>query len=61
MVLFYHLVKLPSLVLAHREDDDAIEELIKRGNPNSPVYPFPQTEEDFQQMAEILKRKLGNS
>jgi hypothetical protein len=53
--------ELKAYVLAHREDDDAVEALIKRGNPNSPVYPFPQTEADFQQMAEILKRKLGNS
>jgi hypothetical protein len=30
------------------------------GNPNSPVYPFPQTDEDLKNMAEILKRKLGS-
>lgn len=35
--------ELKAYVLSHREDDDAIEALIKRGNPNSPVYPFPQT------------------
>ncbi|MGD1716851.1 DUF6887 family protein [Dapis sp. BLCC M172] len=34
-------------VLAHREDDDAIKGLIKRGNSNTPNYPFPQTEEDI--------------
>ncbi len=50
--------QLRSYVLVHREDDDAIEALIKRGNAESPKYPFPQTEEDIQQMAEILRKKL---
>ncbi|MBD2492978.1 DUF6887 family protein [Nostoc sp. FACHB-280] len=53
--------ELRAYILAHREDDEAIEALIQRGNPNSPKYPFPQTEEDFQEMEEILKRKLGSS
>jgi hypothetical protein len=47
-------------VLAHREDDDAIEALINKGNPHSLKYPFPQTEDDFREMAEILKQKLGS-
>lgn len=34
--------ELRAYVLAHREDDDAIKELIKRSNPNSPTYPFPK-------------------
>ena len=50
--------ELRAYVLAHREDDDAIEALIKRENPHSPKYPFPQTEQDFSEMEEILKRKL---
>jgi hypothetical protein len=53
--------ELRAYVLAHREEDDAIEALIKRGNPNSPKYPFPQTDEDLREMEQILKRKLGNS
>ncbi len=52
--------ELRAYVLAHREDDDAIEALINRGNPHSPKYPFPQTEEDFREMEEMLKRKLDN-
>ncbi|MEH2066796.1 MAG: hypothetical protein V7K47_01245 [Nostoc sp.] len=52
--------ELRAYVLAHREDDEAIEALINRGNPDSPKYPFPQTEEDFREMEEILKRKLSN-
>ena len=50
---------LRSYILTHRDDDEAIEALIRRGNPNSPVYPFPQTDEDLKTMEEILKRKLG--
>jgi hypothetical protein len=51
---------LRAYILAHREDE-AIEALIRRGNPNSPTYPFPQTDEDLREMEEILKRKLGSS
>ncbi len=53
--------ELRAYALAHREDGDAIEALIKRGNPNSPKYPFPQTNEDFREMEEILKRKLSSN
>ena len=44
-----------------KSNDDAIEALIKRGNPNSPTYPFPQTDKDLQEMEEILKKKLGGA
>jgi hypothetical protein len=53
--------ELRAYVLAHREDDEAIEALIKRGNPNSPKYRFPQTDEDLREMEELLRRKLGSS
>jgi hypothetical protein len=53
--------ELRAYVLAHREDDEAIEALIKRGNPHSPKYRFPKTEEDLREMEEILKGKLGSS
>lgn len=46
-------------ILAHRDDDEAIEALIKLGF-NGSKYPFPQTDEDFRQMEEILKRRLDN-
>jgi hypothetical protein len=49
--------ELRAYVLAHREEEDAIEALIQRGNPDSPKYPFPKTEEDFRQMEEIFRRK----
>jgi hypothetical protein len=53
--------ELRAYVLAHRDDDDAIEALIKKGNPGSPTYPFPQTDEDLKEMEAILKRKLSSS
>jgi hypothetical protein len=53
--------ELRAYILAHRDDDEAIEALIRLGSPNSPIYPFPQTEEDSKEMAEILRRKLSSS
>jgi hypothetical protein len=53
--------ELRNYILEHRDDDDAIEALINRGNPNSPIYRFPQTEEDLQEMDAILKQKLNSS
>jgi hypothetical protein len=52
--------ELRAYILAHRDDDDAIEALIKRGNPNSPKFRFPQTDQDLREMEEILHRKLGS-
>jgi hypothetical protein len=52
---------LRAYVLAHRDDDDAIEALIERRNPNSPKYRFPKTDEDLTEMERILKKKLGTS
>lgn len=51
--------ELRAYVLAHREDDAAIEALINRGDPNGPKFRFPQTDEDLEQMEKILRRKLG--
>lgn len=53
--------ELRKYILTHREDDDAIEALIKRSNPKSPKYPYPQTDEDFRMMEELLKKKLGSN
>lgn len=53
--------ELRAYVLAHRDDDDAIEALIRGGNSNSPTYAFPQTEEDLKAMDEILRQKLKNT
>ena len=53
--------ELRAYILNHRDDDEAIAALIRMGNPNSPTYPFPGTDEDLKAMEEILKRKLGSS
>jgi hypothetical protein len=53
--------ELRTYVLTHRDDDEVIEALIKRGNPNSPKYRFPQTDEDLREMEELLRRKLSSS
>ncbi len=53
--------ELRAYILTHRDDDEAIEALIRMGNPNSPTYPFPRTDEDLREMEEILNRKLGSS
>lgn len=53
--------ELRSYILVHRDDGEAIKTLIKMGTLNSPVYPFPQTDEDLKAMKEILKRKWGSS
>jgi hypothetical protein len=52
---------LKAYILAHREDDDAIEALIKHRNSNSPKHRFPKTDEDLMEMEKILKQKLGAS
>ncbi|OUL30917.1 hypothetical protein BV375_13045 [Nostoc sp. 106C] len=49
---------LRAYILVHRDDDEAIEAVIKRGDPNSPKYRFPQTDEDLREMEASLKRKL---
>jgi hypothetical protein len=59
----YEIQYLPvsKLIVSTSLSSNQIEVLIKRRNPNSLKYPFPETDEDFRQMEEILKRKLGNT
>jgi hypothetical protein len=52
--------ELRNYILTHREDDDAIAALIDRGNPHSLKYLFPETEDNFREMEEILKQRLGS-
>lgn len=52
--------ELRDYILQHREDDEAIEALINKGNPNTPAYKFPQTDEDLREMEAILKEKLNS-
>jgi hypothetical protein len=51
--------ELRAYILVNREDDDAIADLIQRGNPNSPKFPFAKTDADLKEMQEILGDKLS--
>ena len=50
--------ELRAYVLAHREDIEALRILMSRRNPNAKQYKFPDTEEGWQQMEEIFRRKI---
>lgn len=50
------LAELRAYVKKHRTDDEAIYELfVNRRAPNAKVYPYEQTQEEFE---EILKQKI---
>jgi hypothetical protein len=51
--------ELRKYILANPTDNDAIEAAINRADPNSPLYPYPKTEEDLQTMQEILQERLA--
>lgn len=48
---------LIAYVLAHRDDDEAVETLISRRSPDSEAiwFPPPKTEEEWQQQLEIIR------
>jgi hypothetical protein len=50
--------QLRAYALVHREDDAVFTELIKRVERSGTSYPYPQTEEDFEEMKRILHRRL---
>jgi hypothetical protein len=50
--------ELRAYALAHREDDAVFTELIKRVSENATRYPYPQTEEDLQEMKQVFQRKV---
>jgi hypothetical protein len=51
--------ELRKYALANREDDDAIEALINRSDPDSPAYPYPKTEEEFREMEQVFRKRLS--
>ncbi len=58
--------ELRAYALVHREDDAVFTELVKRVSENGKRYPYPQTEEDLQEMKQVFQRKVvgddgGNS
>lgn len=50
--------ELRAYVLAHREDIEALRILMSRRNPKAKQYKFPDTEEGWQQMEEVFRRKI---
>jgi hypothetical protein len=40
------------------EDIEALRILMSRRNPNAKQYKFPDTEEGWQQMEEVFRRKI---
>jgi hypothetical protein len=50
--------QLRAYALVHREEDAVFTELIKRVQGSGTTYPYPQTEEDFEEMKRILHRRL---
>ena len=42
--------ELRAYILAHRDNDDAIEALMNRRNPDSLTNAFPRTDEDLKAM-----------
>jgi hypothetical protein len=51
--------ELKKYALSNREDDDAIEALINRFDSDSPAYPYPKTEEEFREMEQVFRKRLG--
>jgi hypothetical protein len=50
--------QLRAYALVHREDDAVVAELIKRISGTGKRYPYPQTEEDLEEMNRIFQRKI---
>jgi aromatic ring hydroxylase len=50
--------ELKAYALAHREDDAVFTELTKRVSEKGTRYPYPQTEEDLEQMRQLFQRKV---
>ncbi len=50
--------ELKAYALIHREDDAVFAELTKRVSENGTRYPYPQTEEDLEQMRQLFQRKV---
>ncbi len=50
--------QLRAYAFTHREDEAVFTELIRRVERSGTSYPYPQTEEDFEEMKHILHRRL---
>ena len=51
--------ELRAYVIAHRQDDAAIDEYRNRLKPSSPEYSFPFTPEGLKQGEDVLRQKIA--
>ena len=51
--------ELRAYALVHREDNAVFTEIIKRISENGKRYPYPQTEENLQEMKQVVQRKVA--
>jgi hypothetical protein len=50
--------ELKDYALAHREDDDAIEELIRRVDSNPKAHPYPESDEEQSEIERAFLQTL---
>jgi hypothetical protein len=53
--------ELKDYALAHRENDEVVEELIKRVELNDKSHPYPETDEDLAAMEKALVQSINRS
>jgi hypothetical protein len=53
--------ELKDYALAHRENDEVFEELIKRVEMNDKSQPYPETDEDLAAMEQALVQSISRS
>jgi hypothetical protein len=53
--------ELKDYALAHRENDEVFEELIKRVEMNDKSQPYPETDEDLAAMEQSLVQSISRS
>jgi hypothetical protein len=53
--------ELKDYALAHRENDEVFEELIKRVEMNAKSHPYPETDEDLVAMEQEFIQSISKS
>jgi hypothetical protein len=53
------VAELRAYAIEHREDLDSLREMLNRRDPDAPKYNFPDTEEGWEQTAEVFRRKIA--
>ncbi len=50
--------ELKDYALAHRENDEVVEELIQRVESNNLAHPYPETDEDLAAMERVFLQHI---